>query len=588
MTKQIYRILDDLSPCDVHLRNLPRKPDGLYNFCFNEYGQIKKRAGYSKYNTDSLGADHKIMGMHRFYTQANLKEFLVVWNTKVYKLSDTTPWAGTALYSTGTTDFTVTADKETFFADFLNHTYFVNGVNGVFKYDRSFVRTVGITVPGAPTGISNPDGDLTVGWYYYKYTFVDEDGYESNGGTASIAMEAFGHPIGGIKIGIAASSDKKVTKRRIYRTTVGGASNGVFYYDGEVADNTTLTYDSILSDATISLNEVLHADHDIPPTTSHLITKRLSRLFLANAEKLYISYLSDCEYFPIDWYIQTGNMQKISALVEQKYTLPVLTDDTVERLLYTDEDNFQLENTYSTQGCIAYRSAVNCDNLLVYLGFEGLYYFDGVDVKELNIPLNEYIKANINEAYASLSAACYFDNKYLFSYPKGESTVPNETLYYDFRYHTYGIYNFAFGCYSKWDKGADGLQLKGGSTTIGRVYSVLTGTTDDDAAITAYDSPEPIDLGIPEVYKQWYSILIKIKTTSGTALRFYYTLDNKDETYVDKTLTANTTKWYRIGFTGDRRARAFKPRPYISDSYDATIMGYMLWYDLEPSTEEIE
>ncbi|MBA7575021.1 hypothetical protein ES708_16837 [subsurface metagenome] len=34
-------------------------------------------------------------------------------------------------------------------------------------------------------------------------------------------------------------------------------------------------------------------------------------------------------------------------------------------------------------------------------------------------------------------------------------------------------------------------------------------------------------------------------------------------------LTANTTKWYRIGLgSGGTRARALKPRPYMSDKYN--------------------
>ncbi|GAI32180.1 unnamed protein product [marine sediment metagenome] len=74
MAKQILKILDDLSPSEIKLRDLPRKPDGLYNMHFNEYGQLVKRAGHSGYNV-SLGAG-KILGMHRFYNFAMEKEFL--------------------------------------------------------------------------------------------------------------------------------------------------------------------------------------------------------------------------------------------------------------------------------------------------------------------------------------------------------------------------------------------------------------------------------------------------------------------------------------------------------------------------------
>ena len=56
-----------------------------------------------------------------------------------------------------------------------------------------------------------------------------------------------------------------------------------------------------------------------------------------------------------------------------------------------------------------------------------------------------------------------------------------------------------------------------------------------------------------------------------------------------KVLTANTNKWYRIGLGhGGKRARALKPRPYMSDKYNFEIHGYMICYEIEPFAEEKE
>jgi len=377
---------------------------------------------------------------------------------------------------------------------------------------------------------------------------------------------------------IVNSSDAKVTKRRIYRTSVNGA---IYYYDGEVADNTTTTYTSTIADD--ALGSEAATDHTTPEATSHLIAKRRNKLYLAYNDYLYPSHTSDVEYFPPLWRIRTGNSQKITGLLEQLTALPVATEDSIERLVGTDEDNFEFKNSYSTEGCVAIRSYVNCDNLIVYLGFNGINYFDGTTSGIFSKAVNEYIKANINDTYRHLSCATYFDDKYMLCYPKGANTVPSETIWIDLKNKSYGVYDFAFSCFSLWNRGTDGLQLYGGSNTEGRVYKVLNGLDDDGAAITAYDDIEPIDLGIPERYKQWYDIYIKIKTTTGTALRFYYTLDDEDETYKDLTMTANTTKWYRIRLGGGgQRGRAIKPRPYISDKYDFTIMGYAVVFELEP------
>jgi len=595
MAKKIVKFLDDLSPSQLKLRDLPRKPDSLYNMSFNAYGQLEKRAGYSKYNVTSISADHKITGLHRFYKMAtSSKEFIVSCNTSLYKLSETTPWGATAL--TGCP--ALTADSDTYFADFANHCYIVNGANDMMKYNMTNVRTDGITVPGAPTYNTTIDGSLTAGTYYFKYTFVDEDGYESNGGTASAAMTAAATPNDGIKINIAASSDAKIAKRRIYRTTVGGS---IYYYDGEVADKDTLTYSSTISDADISLKSVLHTDHNAPPSAPTLVVKRLSRVDVAVDDKLYVSKNYDkttgvrsVEYFPSTNYYPTGNGQKITGLIEQLNGLPVFTENTIERLVGTDEDNFEYSNAHQEDGCIAKRSVVNCKNYVVYLTYNGIYVFDGVSASAIDISsggrLNKYIRDNIYYTYANLSCATYYDNKYLLCIPTGTSAVPNLTIYYDFSTGRYGIYSFAFSCFSKWDKGGDGLSLKGGSNTEGRIYKVLSGLDDDGSAITAYDDIEPLDFGRPEVYKQFYSIFIKVKSTTATTLTMNYTLDNASEiTSQTKTITANTTKWYRIGLvSGGNMARAISIRPYISDKYAFEIHGLAICYDDEAFAEEKE
>lgn len=571
MAKQIWKALDNLSPSDAKLANLPRKPDGLYNLKINEYGQLVKRAGYSKYNATSIGASHKIVGMHRFYTQANLKEFLVAWNTNVYKLSETTPWGATSIKSG------LTADSDTYFCDFLNHCYFVNGVDGVFKYDRTNVRTVCPSPPAAkPTGVAQGSGgSLGAGDYKFAYTYVDEDSYEGNLSPVSDAVTCVASD--SVILTIVNSSDAKIASRNIYRTSVGGA---IYYYDGAVADNTTTTFTSTQADNTLGTEAA--TDHTAPETTSHLIAKRRNKLYLAYNDYLYPSHTSDVEYFPPLWRLRTGNSQKIKGLLEQLTALPVSTEDSIERLVGTDEDNFEFKNSYSTEGCVAIRSYVNCDNLIVYLGQNGINYFDGTTSGIFSEAVNKYVRDNIVVAYRHLSCATYFDNKYILCYPKTGGTYPTETIWVDLKNKTYGVYSFSFSCFSVWDRGSDGLKLKGGSNTIGRVYSVFDGLDDDGSAITAYDDIEPLDMGMPEIWKQFYHIYIKVKSTTGTALRFYYTLDDASETYKDLTMTANKTLWYKINLSGGgQRARAIKPRPYISDKYDFTIMGYAVVFEPE-------
>ena len=707
MAKQIWKALDNLSPSDIKLSQLPRKPDGLHNLKVNEYGQLVKRAGHSLYDEIS-SSSHKIVGMHRYCKKNNDKIFLVAWNEGIYNLPDD--------LSAAVLIKAVTADSDTYFADFDDRSYLVNGVDGVFKCtltdaiagtrsdDTTFtrgagtwivdalidqyvfsyvntddttgkwtkitdndtgtititgtlyadanrikiltIRSVGVTVPAAkPTGVGGGvDGSLGVGNYKFCYTYVDLDEYEGNPSPVSdnIDVEATEH------VTLTMVNSGSFTKR-IYRTSVNGV---IYYYDGEV-DADTPTYNSTQADDTLGIE--VATNHTAPESTSHLICKRRERLYLAYNDYLYPSHISDVEYFPPLWRLRTGNSQKIMGLLEQLTALPVATEDSIERLVGTDEDNFEFINSYSTEGNVAIRSYVNCDNLIVYLGFNGINYFDGVTSGIFNEAVNKYIRENINGAYRHLSCATYWDNKYMLCYPKGANTVPSETIWIDLKNKTYGVYDFAFSCFSKWDRGTDGLQLYSGSNTKGQVYKMFDGLDDVDSAIIAYDKIEPLDMGYPEIWKQFYHIYIKVKSTTitnttvdadsaagqkvlnvtattgfsagefiiineggvreetkvidtiqdgisltltanltyahtavqadtvVTPLRFYYTLDAGSETYKDLTLTADKTLWYKIDLIGGgQRARAIRLRPYMSDKYDFTIMGYAIVFELEP------
>jgi len=580
--KKIYRILDGLSPSEGKLTNIPREPNGLLNCHFNVRGQIEKRKGFSKYNTTSLGSGHEISGLHRFYKRDESKEFLCAWNTNLYKMAETSPHAGTKLLSKAATEKVVTSDSDTYFCTFKDHCYIANGAEDFMKYGGTYVRDVGMTVPIAPTYSSQTDGDLEAGEYKFIITYVDEDGYESDGGAESAAMTADTHPNDGLIIVIPCSSDDKVTKRRIYRTKVDAAT---FYYDGEVANNTTTSYTSTISDSAIGLKTELHTDHDAPVSAPDLVSKRRARLAVSKDEETSLSHLPSTgqEYFPLSIRFPTGNMQNVTGLTEQLTTFQILTKDSLERLSGIDEGNFEFKNSFIGEGCIATRSLVQAENILIYLGYDGIYYYDGTTGTKLDRLLSQYIYENINPTYAHLACATYFEDKYILSYPKGANTVNSETVYYNFRTRTSGVHSFGFSCFSKWDKGGDGLQLYSGSTTIGQLYKVFNGLDDDGAAIAMSDTTLPMDFGKPDIWKNYYNIYVKVKTTTGTSLTMYYTLDDGSETSCTaQTLVANKERWYKfnVGSTGNR-ARAISLRAYSSDKYDRTIMGYGIVYNEE-------
>jgi hypothetical protein len=266
--------------------------------------------------------------------------------------------------------------------------------------------------------------------------------------------------------------------------------------------------------------------------------------------------------------------------------LTVFNENQLERLIGQDTYNFEFRNAYVNKGCFAPRAPLSFDNIILYLSYDGIYLYDGQRGQEVNKRLSKYLQDNLNKTYIHKSAATNYKGLYFLSYPKGTSTVNSETIVIDLFNRQISVYNFGFSCFSLWDKMGDGEQLFGGSTTEGRVYELFANKDDDGSVIACSDECDFLDFGVPELYKQFLNIYIKVKSTSGTSLKMYYTLlgDNgvATETSKDITLEENTTKWYKINLVGGgQRGRAIKIRPYVSDKYDITFMGYMIVFDME-------
>lgn len=579
MAKQVYKMFDrkTVGQSHIFLDQLPREANGIHNMSFDNNGRLIKRTGFTKHNTTSLSATKNITGLFRFYKiDTSTKYTLAVCDTVLYKLANSDPWGGTSIK----TGLTTGADMH--FTDFANRCYFCNDNDGLFKFGKtdSVVRSVGITAPAAkPTGTAGGSGgSLGVGDYKFCYTYVDEDGYESNASPLSDAITLASGEV--VTLTIVNSSDAKIVSRNIYRTSVGGA---IYYYDGEVADNTTTTYES--SGADSALGTQVKTKHDTAPTSPQIPYKRGNRIFLGDDDNLCISHLGDVEYFPALWFQKTTDRRKIIGIVEQMSKLIVFTEDAVNVLTGKDEDNFQFGKVYFGDGCIATRSIQNISNYIIFLSFNGLMAFNGSEIAEIDAKLNKYLRDNINYAAADTSCSCYYDDKYILSYPKGSATYPTESIYFDYKTGKTGVYSFAFNVFSRWDKGDDGILIKGGSTTIGRVYNLFDGLDDDGSDIEFYDKMMPLDFGLPEVEKNFYDFYIKIKTTTATDFRFYYTIDDGTETYAEpmtgEGLVANKERWYRVRLPEETRGRSITPRPRMSDAYQAEFQGYIIVYDTE-------
>lgn len=104
---------------------------------------------------------------------------------------------------------------------------------------------------GNPAGADSGVGLIAAGTYRYRYTYVTEQGFESNAGPASTGVTiAINRQIGVTNIG--ASVDLQVIARRLYRDLNG---DGIFRFVDQIDNNVSTTFTDNLPSASLGLSQ---------------------------------------------------------------------------------------------------------------------------------------------------------------------------------------------------------------------------------------------------------------------------------------------------------------------------------------------
>lgn len=151
--------------------------------------------------------------------------------------------------------------------------------------------------------------------------------------------------------------------------------------------------------------------------------------------------------------------------------------------------NFELRNITNEIGMIDKRTLVEWGDVVVFLSDEGVYLFDGSNLKNISDGVvNVAIRAWANQTSA---VATLWKNKYLISYTPSGGSANSEALFYDLTRGIWGRVNGAnMNVFCRWLGGTDSDELYFGSSTTGSLYKWDIGGHDDGYVIdTLYDTP---------------------------------------------------------------------------------------------------
>ena len=347
------------------------------------------------------------------------------------------------------------------------------------QLDVNVAVQLGVSVPAtAATATEGEAGSLT-GDYYYRVTYRNAQGFESNASEASSMVSPLAEKVE--LTDIPRSSDVQVTQRRIYRTQDGGTT----YKRLTTIDN---NYETSYTDqaADSALGSTLHTDQDVPVTFSEIHSHKSLLRGVDVEQKNVIWYCNGYdkwEYFDVFNYDTFGSTSdETESLETLSDSLTVIQEHKVWNL-NTMEDPEELSQSLASRGVPNPKACWDAGEVLIMVDNSGIFLYDKLTDVCISGPIEPLFDAGgtharrINEDYADNLCVCTLNDIVIVSYTSVyESATTNDTtLIFDKRNGIFqGIMPIGFSDFTvnKTDK------VVYGAGTDGVIYKIETGTDD--------------------------------------------------------------------------------------------------------------
>lgn len=359
------------------------------NGFFDTTGAFVKRRGFRRINDTEIDTGYDIDSVYQFGTSlimagdTDLKE-----RTSGGTVSDLTTSLTGSFF-----------DFEEYLPYSTNYLFATNGEDSPFKYDGTTLTNLSIARPSsAPSASSSTGGSLSTGDYLVRVTYIRDNG--SDEVQESNPSDSASVTVAGNRIALSSiptSSDAQVTGRRIYCTRVDGA---ILFYVGEIADNTTTTFNIDTEPDPLTASE-LDYDHDAAPN-AYMIEKYKDRLVLAgNPDKpdtVYLSKRQNVWYFPAGEFADASNLSfsigETITSIKSYFDLVFIFGQrgNIYILTGTSEENFTLSQMVVDQRvtAVADRCTLVQDNWCYFLNTDGYYRTNGQIIQKMSMPLDAY------------------------------------------------------------------------------------------------------------------------------------------------------------------------------------------------------
>ncbi len=479
----------------------------ILNFFFGLGGVLKVRPGAQKKTTTSLGPGGIKSGV-RFYPASGSPKILVDWSNATYVSHDD----GVTLspLQTGLSSF----DRATY-VQVRDLVFRADGVNEPKKYDGVQLTKWGINPPStAPSATPTTGGSLTsASTYKVRVTFVSDTSESNASPEVSVSLSSTQNAIS--LSSIPTSSDPQVKKRRIYRTRANGA---IFYFDTELADNTTTT--ATLTKADSALGVEMPEDKDPPPQdllVFELFKNRLFGIRKSDRRRLYFTELFEPESWPPDFsvIIPFPEGDQAVGLRARGDLLYIFGTSSVFVLVGDSPFNFTIRQTFADEGFVSAGGVVEVENVLMGPTRYGFQAFDGAVVKVLSWEIEPTIREEIDQTKLDTIHGVYDVENRVVRWAVPLSGGRRGELVFDLFHRAWTRTDRDIGVYIPFTGAPDKGELHSGSYTEGAIWRENVGHSDNGRDILARYRTKAFDFKSPRQRKRLWHIWVEARPYRG-------------------------------------------------------------------------
>lgn len=441
------------------------------------------------------------------------------------------------------------------------------------------VRKLGVDPPTVAPSVAVAGGSgLGSGNYYWKYTFVNADGSESNPSPASSVLNPGGQAVN-VTVPVDASAGNTTVKRKLYRTAVNGS---VYKYVATINDNTTTSYNDSTADVALSI--LMYDNNNIPGNFSFLYQFG-GYVFGVDKYDMWFSKAGN----PDPWPNITGDIQVIifpGVIADIKnHPMALIITGSIFQASITSNSGFIFDSdptvdtttmkVVDNNGGLSWAASAMClspglRSTLVMNTNTGLRAIvpglqdNSVESIPLSFQIQPYYERSINR---DQSAGIFFNGLYLYSMEhKPADGSATERLTFALNWNLEqprwnGPWQYGMSCYTQ-----SGNILYAGDAENGIVYQMFSGNTFAGENIhMKVDLPVRAPLGEGGTC-QFHSMLPIVSAgsdTSNTLLK--PKVDDREATVPLGRLSSNFTGDQRPGHDFIRPPRKYPiPLPYGS------------------------